>query len=48
MVPKPINCGKTWSSFENDTTVHYNQYEYLFSMKESKRLSIESNIMDEL
>ena len=48
MVPKPINFGKTWSSFENDLTVHYNQYEHLHLINEKKRLQIESNTMDEL
>ena len=48
MVPKPINCGKSWSSFDNDLTSHYNQYEYLISMRESKRCSAESGVMDEL
>ena len=48
MVAKPINFGKNWSSFENDLTVHYNQYEYLHLINEKKRLQIESNTMDEL
>ena len=49
MVPKTISYGKSWSSFENDLSIHYNQYEYLLEIKdEQKRCSMESNIMDEL
>ena len=48
MVPKPINCGKTWSSFENDQTVHYNEYAYLLKMTSKERLTKESALMDEL
>ena len=49
MVPKTISYGKSWSSFDNDLSIHYNQYEYLLEIKdEQKRCSMESNIMDEL
>ena len=49
MLPKSMNCGKSWSSFDNDLTSHYNMYEYLLDIKdEKKRCTMESNIMDEL
>ena len=49
MLPKSMNCGKSWSSFDNDLTSHYNLYEYLLDIKdEKKRCTMESNIMDEL
>ena len=49
MVPKTMSYGKQWSSFSNDLSSHYNQYQYLLEYKdEQKRCSLESNIMDEL
>ena len=34
MVPKTLSYGKTWSSFDNDLSIHYNQYEYLLEIKD--------------
>ena len=48
MISKPMNYGKTWSAYDNDTTSHFNQYEYLSSLPKARALAIESSTMDEL